>query len=64
MRPDTEDREKLLETLRRQHAKLDAEVHELDARRWLSSAEEQEVRRLKRLKLATKDRIRQLHPEA
>lgn len=55
-----EGREKLLETLRRQHGKLDRQVVQLEERRWLSTADEAEVRRLKRLKLATKDKMSQL----
>lgn len=51
------ERERLMETLRRQHLKLDEQVRELEGRRWLSSAEESEVRRLKRLKLAAKDQL-------
>ncbi len=61
-RPD--DREKAIESLRRQHLKLDQQVQALDSRRWLSDHEEQEIKRLKKLKLATKDRMRHLRPEA
>ncbi len=58
-----EDSMKLAETLRRQHSKLDQKVQELETHRWLSPDEEQEVRRLKRLKLAAKDKLRTLRPE-
>lgn len=51
------DQEKLVETLRRQHLKLDEQVQELESRRWLSTTDEAQVRRLKRLKLATKDQL-------
>ncbi len=60
-RPD--DRMKLAETLRRQHTKLDQKVQELETHRWLSPVEEQEVRRLKRLKLAAKDKLKNLRAE-
>ncbi len=62
LRPD--NRLKEIESLRRQHLKLDQQVQQLDNRRWLTSEEEQEVKRLKKLKLATKDRMRHLQPEA
>ena len=55
-------REKQIESLRRQRGKLDRQVQEFDSKRWLSPTEEQEVRRLKRLKLATKDKMRMLQP--
>jgi hypothetical protein len=61
-RPD--ELAKTLEVLRRQHLKLDKQVVQLEERRWLSPAEEAEVRRLKRMKLAAKDKMRQLRPEA
>lgn len=54
---------KQIETLRRQHGKLDQKVQELETQRWLSPVEEQEVRRLKRAKLAAKDKLKQLRPE-
>lgn len=58
------DQEKIAEKLRREHSKLDAQLKDLEGRRWLSSEDEAEVRRLKRLKLAKKDLLRQIHPEA
>ena len=61
-RPD--DRSKQIETLRRQHGKLDRRVQELETQRWLSPSEEQEVRRLKRLKLAATDQLEHLRPQA
>ena len=60
-RPD--DSQKLAESLRRQHTKLDQRVQEFASRRWLSSNEEQEEKRLKRLKLVMKDRLETLRPE-
>ncbi len=62
MRPSETDRE--YERLRREHTRLDAQVQELESRRWLSAAEEAEIKRLKREKLARKDQMRLLHPEA
>jgi uncharacterized protein YdcH (DUF465 family) len=59
-----EDRSKLLEKLRREHAKLDRKVQELESQRWITPAEEAEVKRLKRLKLQKKDEMRQLTVEA
>jgi len=59
-----DQREKELESLRRQHGKLDQRVQEFDAKRWLSPEDVAEVRRLKRLKLAAKDKMRTLQPEA
>lgn len=59
--PRQSEQEKLIETLRRKHSKLDDQVRELEARKWLSSADETEVRRLKVLKLAAKDRIEALN---
>ena len=61
--PRPDEQGKLLETLRRQHGKLDKQVVQLEERRWLSASEEAEVRRLKRLKLAAKDKMRELQPE-
>jgi len=58
-----EDRDKLVEQLRRDHRKLDARVLELEARKWLTPAEEQEVRRLKVAKLAKKDQLRMMQAE-
>ena len=57
-------RAKQLETLRRAHEKLDRQVQEMESQRWLSPVEEKEMKRLKRLKLAKKDRMQQLHAEA
>jgi hypothetical protein len=63
-RPDDREVENELEALRRQHLKLDQQVQELDGRRFLTEEEDQEVKRLKKLKLATKDKMRHLRPEA
>ena len=56
----TDERDKEMERLRRERVKLDAKLSELENQRWLSATEEAEVKRLKRLKLAKKDRMRQL----
>jgi hypothetical protein len=56
--------DKQAERLRREHAKLDAKLQELEGRKWLSSVDEAEVKRLKREKLARKDQLRVLHPDA
>jgi hypothetical protein len=61
-RPD--DREKQIEVLRRHHGKLDRRVQAMETQRYLTPHEEQEVRRLKRLKLAAKDKLRHLQPGA
>ena len=59
-----DDRSKLLETLRREHAKLDRKVQELESNRWISPTEELEVKRLKRLKLKKKDEMQSLERRA
>lgn len=51
---------KEFERLRREHLKIDAKVSELESQRWLTAREEAEVKRLKKLKLAKKDRMHQL----
>jgi uncharacterized protein YdcH (DUF465 family) len=55
-----DDRSKLLEKLRREHAKLDQKVQALESQRWISPAEEAEMKRLKRLKLQKKDEMQHL----
>jgi uncharacterized protein YdcH (DUF465 family) len=50
------------EKLRREHGKLEHQLVELEARRWLSAADEAEIKRLKREKLARKDRMRAIQP--
>ena len=62
----TPDREKQneIEKLRREHGKLDGQLQELECRKFLTAEDEAEVRRLKKLKLAKKDALRQLQPEA
>ena len=59
-----DDQPKSLERLRHEHRKLDQKVGELEAQRWLSPQDEAEVKRLKRLKLAKKDQLRNLGAEA
>lgn len=56
--------EKAYEKLRREHAKLDEQLQVLEERRWVSAAEEAEIKRLKKLKLQKKDEMRTLRPEA
>ena len=58
------DAEKAYEKLRREHEKLDKQVADMEGKRWLSASEESEVKQLKKLKLAKKDQMRQLSPEA
>jgi hypothetical protein len=52
------------EKLRREHGKLENQLQELEARRWLSAADEAEIKRLKREKLARKDRMQAIQPGA
>lgn len=59
-----DDRSKRLEQLRREHLKLDSRLQALEAHRWVSPEEEAEIRRLKRLKLATKDAMQALDGRA
>ncbi len=59
-----DESQKVVEKLRREHVKLDHKVQVLESQRWLSPSEETEVKRLKRLKLAKKDQMRTLRPEA
>lgn len=61
MRPSETERE--YEKLLHEHHKLDEQLQDLERRRWLSAADEAEVKRLKREKLARKDRMRVMHPE-
>ena len=49
-----------LEQLQEQHRQAAVRVGELDARIWLSSDEQHELARLKRVKLQLKDRMRRL----
>jgi uncharacterized protein YdcH (DUF465 family) len=46
-----------IEQLRREHHELDLKVGEIEQRAYLTAEEDAEVKRLKRLKLATKDMI-------
>jgi uncharacterized protein YdcH (DUF465 family) len=50
-------RQAQLDRLRREHRALDEQIIALEGRRFLSPAEEQEIKRLKRLKLHKKDEI-------
>lgn len=47
----------LIEELRKEHHEIDLKVSDLERRAFLTSDEEAEVKRLKRLKLAKKDMI-------
>jgi hypothetical protein len=47
----------VVEQLRSQHAQLDARLHELEHHISLTPEEQLEILRLKKMKLATKDRI-------
>lgn len=49
-----------LETLLERQRELDARIHQLDAHLYLSADEQVECARLKKLRLATKDRILRL----
>jgi hypothetical protein len=60
----TEDAGQTLNQLRKEHAELDGRLVELERKAWLSTAEEQEVRRLKKLKLLKKDQISMLERHA
>ncbi|MBI5548707.1 MAG: YdcH family protein [Deltaproteobacteria bacterium] len=46
-----------IDRLRREHRALDEQIIALESRRFLSSTEETEIKRLKRLKLHKKDEI-------
>ncbi len=54
------DVEQMITQLRREHHELDERLHSLERKAWLSTEEEAEVHRLKKLKLAKKDRIQEL----
>jgi len=49
-----------LERLRKEHRALDEQIIVIESRRWLTPAEETEIKRLKRLKLYKKDEIHTL----
>jgi uncharacterized protein YdcH (DUF465 family) len=46
-----------IERLRKEHRALDEQIIVIESRRWLTPAEESEIKRLKRLKLYKKDEI-------
>jgi uncharacterized protein YdcH (DUF465 family) len=50
----------IVERLRSEHARLDAEAAELDHRLHLSSQEEMRLHELKKAKLRAKDKLREL----
>lgn len=52
--------ENIVDRLKREHARLDAEAAELDRRLHLTAEEELRLQALKRAKLRTKDRLRAL----
>jgi hypothetical protein len=51
------DEIRTVEKLREEHADLNARIDELNARKFLSPAEEYEMMRLRKLKLHKKDQI-------
>jgi len=51
------DETRTVEKLREEHATLNARIDELNARKFLSPAEEYEMMRLRKLKLHKKDQI-------
>jgi hypothetical protein len=53
----SDDVQVLVESLRAQHAAFDARVRELEHHISLTPEEQLEIARLKKMKLATKDRI-------
>ncbi len=57
MAQSTNDIDGLIAELRREHEELDLRLSQLERRPHLSVAEETEVRRMKKLKLAKKDRL-------
>ena len=52
-----------LDQLQQQHKKLDADVNNITGNVYLTGQEQYDLARLKKLKLATKDRISQLQLE-
>ena len=54
------DRERKIEQLKREHTKIETRLSDLEGRKWLSVADEAEVKRLKLEKLARKDAIAKL----
>ena len=59
-----DDRDALIARLRARHRELDQQVERLAARPYLTPAEAHEQRRLKKLKLLTKDRLHALTRQA
>ncbi len=56
-RHENEQTQAMVDQLHAQHAKLKARVHELESQIFLTSTEQYEVARLKKLKLRTKDQL-------
>jgi uncharacterized protein YdcH (DUF465 family) len=54
------DKESLLAELTAEHRRLDEQLQQLERRRALTPAEREEIARLKKQKLLTKDRIARL----
>jgi uncharacterized protein YdcH (DUF465 family) len=54
------DKESLLAELTAEHRRLDEQLHQLERRRALTPSERDEIARLKKQKLLTKDRIARL----
>ncbi|MFA5624674.1 MAG: YdcH family protein [Bradymonadales bacterium] len=59
----TEEKQALLEELKKEHAALDAEISAQDQQAWLSPDEQIERKQKQKLKLRLKDRIYQLTEE-
>ena len=60
--PETHENQEITE-LRAEHRRLDDLVDEMGARPWLTPDDQVELARLKRLRLATKDRLFRLLAE-
>jgi uncharacterized protein YdcH (DUF465 family) len=57
---DTGSKDQVLTSLLDEHRRLDERLRLLDGQRLLTSVEQVEVQRIKKLKLLTKDRIERL----
>ena len=57
---DSEDTAELIQRLRDEHAMLEEQLESYNQRVYLSAREQMERKRLKKVKLLTKDRLRNL----